>query len=351
MCYAVEYRDESTLKTEWLLLGFAGVMKRGDGVSVSEDVATAASDRGKKQFACKFCNKSYTMKHNLSLHKRNIHGEDAGPFKCPFCLSIYKNRHTLRSHIYYAHKEPQSPLRGEPEVTITAIKKRRAPLDSDAYECSECGKQFKHHGSLYHHVHSTHGAGAQQVMCNICNGIFKNLRSLKHHQYRTAHANMTAFCTTTYDNEQQEAANPSKPFVCTSCFQRFTLASNLSRHKSNFHGKNAQTSHCPHCSLLFKNKRSLDSHVRNLGISDYQLSAWDTQGHKNTSQGASADAPVPFQCPWCNKSYSSATGLSRHKANAHGKFAHSVTCSVCNGTYKNQQTLKAHFYRNHKNKH
>lgn len=79
--------------------------KRGVGVTMTLPSDDSSSSSRKKQFQCKFCDKSYTLKHNLSLHKRNIHGQDAGPFKCPFCQYMYKNKHTLRSHIYYAHKE------------------------------------------------------------------------------------------------------------------------------------------------------------------------------------------------------------------------------------------------------
>jgi hypothetical protein len=68
-----------------------------------------------QKYVCLECNREFVNKNNLSVHTRDAHGEDRGPFTCPYCNKLSKNRSSLRNHLYYSHnyrakgqKDPQA---------------------------------------------------------------------------------------------------------------------------------------------------------------------------------------------------------------------------------------------------
>lgn len=58
-----------------------------------------------------------------------------------------------------------------------------------------------------------------------------------------------------------------------------------------------------------------------------------------------------YHCPWCEKSYLQISGLSRHKSNIHGKFAHIFICPYCSAKLKNKQSLESHLSKTHADVH
>jgi hypothetical protein len=58
------------------------------------------------------------------------------------------------------------------------------------------------------------------------------------------------------DGTQQRNA-----FQCVSCSKSYSHFSGLSRHRSNFHGKNAHPFACQYCNKVLKNKQTLDTHL------------------------------------------------------------------------------------------
>ncbi|KAF4521406.1 hypothetical protein B566_EDAN016979 [Ephemera danica] len=55
-------------------------------------------------FSCDECEKSYKYKGDLQYHKRNLHGDLAGPFPCIVCSALFKNRASLRKHMNFVHR-------------------------------------------------------------------------------------------------------------------------------------------------------------------------------------------------------------------------------------------------------
>lgn len=54
-------------------------------------------------FPCPMCYKTFTRKHDMKVHARNLHGEDRGPFQCVFCAQWSKNVESMRKHIANHH--------------------------------------------------------------------------------------------------------------------------------------------------------------------------------------------------------------------------------------------------------
>jgi len=54
-------------------------------------------------YRCDVCFKCFTRRDHLRTHKKNLHGEDAGPFACIVCSQLYKNVDSLRKHIAKFH--------------------------------------------------------------------------------------------------------------------------------------------------------------------------------------------------------------------------------------------------------
>lgn len=81
-----------------------------------------SSTGGARKFSCLQCNREFVNNRNLTVHMRDAHGEDRGPFSCPYCSKLSKNRSSLRNHVYNIHsirakavteiwtpKDPQQP--------------------------------------------------------------------------------------------------------------------------------------------------------------------------------------------------------------------------------------------------
>lgn len=106
----------------------------------------SSEEAAKKKEKCKECNKVFSNKNSLRLHRKNAHfraGEDA-PFKCHICGRGFKYSINLTSHMQihkesYACDECGRVFASKPDVKKHALNQHKCSL---SYECNKCRRLY-----------------------------------------------------------------------------------------------------------------------------------------------------------------------------------------------------------------
>lgn len=197
----------------------------------------------------------------------------------------------------------------EPEAGVKSEKTG----DPRPYSCDQCGRTYRHAGSLVNHKNS-HKTG--EYYCSICNNTYSNQLAMKNHL--RIHFALKKHC-------------------CQDCGKGFRVKRQLTNHI------------CPH---LKKNvaegmkgrgrRRTKDFKCKECGQAF--VTADQLTSHACAGDDGPADVPLkkeerPFTCNVCNRSYRHAGSLLNHK-NTH-KTGH-FSCSVCSKPFTNPMALRNH---------
>ena len=123
----------------------------------------AATDR----YTCKNCDKQYSSRVDLYLHKKTIHksGENTrermNPYHCDQCDYKSNSHYHLERHIWSKH--------------------------GDKNTCKKCDKTFKGRTSIYEHMKKIHKS--IKFKCNECNLELRGSSSIRRH-IRKYHENI-----------------------------------------------------------------------------------------------------------------------------------------------------------------
>lgn len=146
-------RRSKSKKMKQELFSTAKRLKR-DIVFIEAD--NSSDEKEKKKEKCKECNKVFSNKNSLRLHRKNAHfrsGEDA-PFKCHICGRGFKYSINLTSHMQI-HKE--------------------------SYSCDECGRVFASKSDVKKHALNQHKCSLSYD-CNKCRRLYCSVKRYQKHR-------------------------------------------------------------------------------------------------------------------------------------------------------------------------
>ncbi|XP_050682368.1 PR domain zinc finger protein 14-like [Leptidea sinapis] len=173
----------------------------------------------------------------------------------------------------------KKPARTGPRIRITRPALRRKedlPYEDRnfIYTCQYCCVKFTQNSHFFRHMTSNHQSQQKQATfeCNDCQIIFNKKSSLDlhcqtHHQMKSKSKCETCsitfksrYCLRRHLKLKQIMAENS----CIKCQKKFTSKEGLNKHYNNKHTYKNITFECDFCSLKFKARQSLVSHLNRI---------------------------------------------------------------------------------------
>uniref|UniRef100_A0A8D3ALN0 Zinc finger protein 646 n=1 Tax=Scophthalmus maximus TaxID=52904 RepID=A0A8D3ALN0_SCOMX len=275
---------------------------------------------------------------HLRIHNSDVSGGNEEPQSiiCGSCGIFCTSYHHLENHGCTAETEDEF-MNVKEEVKVNDVAQyedtskvtETGETKARQYKCDQCGRSYRHAGSLLNHKKS-HKTGV--FKCLVCQKRFYNLLALKNHQ--RSHFDI-------------------KRHTCHECGKAFKiqkqLLNHLRRHKEN-QAKIQELNNQIQALMQMNGTRSdggMQSSTSNSNQASTsarrskRLPAVDLAQTKLKTSVKSEDTgdPRPFACDQCGRTYRHAGSLVNHR-NSHktGEYY----CSVCNNTYSNQLAMKNH---------
>ena len=196
-----------------------------------------------KVYKCKFCEKVFkTFKAKRSheeMHKENEKGKNE--FSCPSCDKSYKNVQDLLKHIKAKNHEYPESLKGKKLVQDGTIM------------CNICHRYVKR---MDHHLKTHHSENSRNFKCDVCNFETDRKDTLRKHQY-LKHKIVTRgfrFIDKTFETDEVD-------FTCFDCKKKFTTKLGIENHIIQ---PTCEDIKCKFCGKVFKERKTLLYHIRNI---------------------------------------------------------------------------------------
>lgn len=292
-----------------------------------------------RPFRCGDCGRTYRHAGSLINHRKS---HQTGVYPCSICSKQLFNAAALKNHVR-AHHRPR-PGAGEdrqPSVLPAPLplaestrKETEAPsstLDHRPYKCNECGRAYRHRGSLVNHRHS-HRTGEYQ--CSLCPRKYPNLMALRNH--------VRVHCKAARRSTGPEPEGPpgllKVELPPDPAGPETTLLSDQGpgcKHEEGAPAVPPATDRtmpqiCSVCGMLFEDSRSLEHHRRTHG-----------EGAQSRTE-ARESPPRVFACRDCGKSYRHSGSLINHRqTHQTGDFS----CGACAKHFHTMAAMKNHLRR------
>ncbi|KAM9715805.1 LOW QUALITY PROTEIN: zinc finger protein 646 [Menidia menidia] len=306
-------------------------------------------DESGEMMICSACGESFANRQDLLAHQllhdkdqvdyANSHakeGKEEAQIICGscgvFCGSYdHLDNHccTVQRNDEAAHCKEEINVGDVAQPEKKSFAREAANAEDRQYKCEQCGRSYRHAGSLLNHKKS-HKTGV--FRCLICQKRFYNLLALKNHQ--RSHFDV-------------------KRHTCHECGKAFKIQKqlliHLRRHKENqakIQELNSQIQALMQINGTKSDGRtpSLNSNVgQPLASVGLRQRLPEERADKKTLEASvkleDASDQRPFACDQCGRTYRHAGSLVNHK-NSHktGEYY----CSICNNTYSNQLAMKNH---------
>lgn len=291
-----------------------------------------------RPFCCGDCGRTYRHAGSLINHRKS---HQTGIYPCSICSKQLFNAAALKNHVRAHHRprpgageDGQSSVSSGRTLAEATPKEEEVPtanLDHRPYKCSECGRAYRHRGSLVNHRHS-HQTGEYQ--CSLCPRKYPNLMALRNHVRVHCKATRRSTDPGTEDSpspvkkEQPDPAGTEAAFHTDqehTC-QREEATNTLST------ANRTMPHRCSICGMFFEDLKSLERH---------NMTHRAGEGDKSRT-GSTASPPRAFACRDCGKSYRHSGSLINHRqTHQTGDFS----CGACAKHFHTMAAMKSHLRR------
>ncbi|KAM5228190.1 zinc finger protein 646 [Ctenodactylus gundi] len=326
--YMTESSQDQLLSTQIL---------NGSEVSTSGELENSGLEEY-RPFRCGDCGRTYRHAGSLINHRKS---HQTGVYPCSICSKQLFNAAALKNHVRAHHRprqgggeDGQSSVPPAPLLSSeTTLKEEQVPTtatDHRPYKCSECGRAYRHRGSLVNHRHS-HRTGEYQ--CSLCPRKYPNLMALRNHVRVHCKAAQRSTDPGTkgspVDLKVEAPPNPGKAEETLETDQ-----DHMCRHEEATTAPQTTDKTVPQicsiCGMLFEDPESLEHH---------SLSHKEGENHRMET---TASPPRAFACRDCGKSYRHSGSLINHRqTHQTGDFS----CGTCAKHFHTMAAMKSHLRR------
>ena len=307
--------------------------------TASEEIPNRANNISQhslgKSAHCHICGKSYSDNAHLKCHIRKVHNKK---YSCHICLRLFTKSQELVAHqsVNTGHKQ---------------------------FQCSTCGKQYSHKGSLREHMHS-HSGGQGPLTCEICEQRFPSTKSLKYH-VKDKHKikdQKCGICGKSFFGKGSLTSHMiwhtnERLYTCDICNRKFMTKPSIRKHVVRhfgglLDGPGMTFVSCDFCGRKYQNKKLLQEHMRShtaeIGgiceICGFMAATRATlknhlDGHLELGERKKKKTVV-YECNICHKKYAQASSLEVHKR-IHANIRR-YCCSICNKQFVQSHSLTVH---------
>ncbi|VFV37296.1 zinc finger protein 646-like [Lynx pardinus] len=292
-----------------------------------------------RPFRCGDCGRTYRHAGSLINHRKS---HQTGVYPCSICSKQLFNAAALKNHVRAHHRPRQGAGEdGQPSVppaplplADTTHKDEEVPtttLDHRPYKCDECGRAYRHRGSLVNHRHS-HRTGEYQ--CSLCPRKYPNLMALRNHvRVHCKAARRGAGPGAEGPPSHLKVDLPPDPMEAEAAPP--TDQGHGCKHKEETTdvppaADRTAPQICSMCGMLFEDAESLERHGR-------------THGEREDSKTETrVSPPRAFACQDCGKSYRHSGSLINHRqTHQTGDFS----CGACAKHFHTMAAMKNHLRR------
>uniref|UniRef100_A0A8C4HKL2 Zinc finger and BTB domain containing 40 n=1 Tax=Dicentrarchus labrax TaxID=13489 RepID=A0A8C4HKL2_DICLA len=316
---------------------------------------SSSSTSPSKPYSCRWCKKGFAYKCRMLAHMKRCSMSQEYEQQCLQCPAKLPNQRALQRHRVEAHnntarvkKKVACDLCGRTFAHPSGMiyHKRTEHFEEKPFACEDCGAKFGANSSLKNHMRLH--TGEKPYHCKHCDMSFSVAAALAYHtkkKHSEGKMYVCQYCKAIFAQSIEltrhvRTHTGDRPYVCRECGKGYSQASGLTVHLHTFHNL-SEPHDCQKCCLSFSSLEEHRQHIQELHPKEFHkcptcnkvfTSAALLDKHKGTHAGTK-----PFSCDLCNKSYQQLSGLWYHNRTNHPDVFAShtrqlktlVQCDVC----------------------